>query len=70
MTFALIAFVLFLNGASDQLGKSFSSAEACLADQPKVAAQITKYNEANPNKIVAFAAVCVPLAKAPQGQDV
>ena len=71
MGYALVVFLAFLNGGEQHLGVSFPSVEECMAEQPNAVEQITAYNVSpEPNKIVSYAAVCVPMGKAPQGKSI
>lgn len=67
MNFALLAFVLLLNGAQDHRGAMFDSEAACEEAKETITQSIGAYNAQEPNKVVEFAIVCLPLAKAPLG---
>jgi hypothetical protein len=71
MNFVLIAAVLLINGATDQQSAMYETEAECLKDLPSVAANIEQYNASGTHdKVVKFAAVCMPLQRPAQGREV
>lgn len=69
--YMFVAAVVFLTGSGDVQAAPFPSEAACMEVLKALPANIGEYNakKENPNKIVRYAAACLPTVRAPQGVE-
>lgn len=70
MQFVLMLFLLGVPGGQTEAAL-FPTMEACEASRANLLGSIAQHNfSGEGNKILFFASVCLPLAKAPQGKAI